>query len=291
MQPLLILAQSNRFQATRISDLKSEELTHHFKAYSAYQLDLPSLAAVVHQDASRHQVSLDLPGFAVLDLNLIPNDLKADDYVLTMQTAEGIIKQTDDGVIKTFAGDLGGGKYGVSLTIDDDFMLGIIQQPHDQLMIVPLRFYVDDAPADAILVYLKSDLLEPDEPHACGAIPSPMMFEPEMPVPPDDRSALACLDVQVAFADDWLMFDKYNESVTDVENHNLAVINNVQNNYDDEFADEYVFVVMEIWISMCNTCDPWTSSTDAGALLSSFSNWAGNGFSNQHDIANLWTDR
>ncbi|MDX1477481.1 MAG: M12 family metallo-peptidase, partial [Saprospiraceae bacterium] len=291
MQPLLILAQSHRFQGTRILEIQNEELFHHFSDYSIFALDLEGLVDIVHQPAARHQVTLDLPGYDPLHLELFANDLKAEDYVLSLQTENGVIRQADDGIIKTFVGNLTGGKYAVSLTIDKDFMLGTIEQPQDRLMIVPLRFVAKGAPRNTILVFWQSDMIEDHADHGCQIRSVPGMFDPELPELPEERSSVACLDVQVAFADDWLMFDKYNESVTDVENHNMAVINNVQNNYDNEFDDEYVFVVMEIWISMCNTCDPWTASTDASALLSSFSNWAGNGFSNQHDIANLWTDR
>ena len=65
----------------------------------------------------------------------------------------------------------------------------------------------------------------------------------------------------------------------------------MQTNYDNEFADEISFFIVEQFVSDCSSCDPWTSSTNAGTLLSSFTNWGPGGFSSIHDVASLWTDR
>jgi hypothetical protein len=97
--------------------------------------------------------------------------------------------------------------------------------------------------------------------------------------------------VQIAFADDWLMYVDYNQDEVDVENHNMGVLNDVQTNYDTEFEDDLMFSVVEIWISTCSTCDPWTNSTNAGTLLDDFTDWGPSGFDNTHDVADLWTDR
>jgi hypothetical protein len=53
----------------------------------------------------------------------------------------------------------------------------------------------------------------------------------------------SCKTVQIALADDHLMFNKYG-SVGDVKYHNLAVINDVSTNYDFEFNDDLEFTIM-----------------------------------------------
>ena len=70
-----------------------------------------------------------------------------------------------------------------------------------------------------------------------------------------------------------------------------GVLNNVQTNYDNDFADEIQFLLVEQWVSNCPTCDPWTTSTDAGTLLNSFRAWGPSGFSSVHDVASVWTRR
>ncbi|MBK8829141.1 MAG: PKD domain-containing protein [Saprospiraceae bacterium] len=78
-----------------------------------------------------------------------------------------------------------------------------------------------------------------------------------------------CFRIEIALAADYSMFQQYGNS-TGVQNHNIGVLNNVQTNYDDEFADELQFVLTEQWLSTCSTCDPWTSSTDPYDLLDDF---------------------
>ena len=96
---------------------------------------------------------------------------------------------------------------------------------------------------------------------------------------------------EIAIASDWLMFNKYG-SVGAVEAHNIAVMNNVQTNWDDEFNDELQFVIVTQFVVTTQGGDPWTNSTEAGTLLSSFRSWGNSGgFGVSYDVASLWTDR
>ena len=104
------------------------------------------------------------------------------------------------------------------------------------------------------------------------------------------EKSVACYEIDYAIANDWLMFNSYG-SVAAVENHNNAVMNNVQTNYDDEFNHEFDFVIVTIFVATSNP-DPWTPSTDASTFLASFRSWgnAGN-FGVTFDNAGIWTDR
>jgi len=289
LPPLFSTSQHDPFTA-KVVDARTVRLDTAFDAYQVYTLDLKELSQYVQADDFDQHISLNLPGYGEFEIDLFPNKLKADNYSILIHKESGIETIPDDGHVKTFIGHLEGGQYEVRLTIDEDFINGFIDRPKDILYFESLRFREDGSPSDQILVYKRSSIKEEFQ-LDCDPLLDTAYVHEEDGNRSNLRSAGECLEVEIAFANDWLMYQDYNQNVSDVENHNMAVINNVQANYDNEFADELIFNVVQIFISTCNICDPWTSSTNAGNLLSSFSNWAGNGFSNQHDVASLWTDR
>ena len=102
---------------------------------------------------------------------------------------------------------------------------------------------------------------------------------------------LACYKMQIAKAADFLMFQKHG-GAGGVTNHLVGILNNVQTNWDDEFAHSILYELQSpLFISSCSSCDPWTSSTSAGTLLNSFTSWGPGGFGVAHDVGQLWTAR
>ena len=289
LSPFISNAQHDPFSG-KVVDERRVDLSDVLDAYQLYSLDLPELNRYVQSDAYDNHIVLNLPGYGVFDIDLFHNPLKAENYHIRIKTATGIETIPDDGKIKTFMGYVAGGQYEVRLTIDEDFINGFIELPEDELYFESVRFRKKGTPSDQILVYKKSSITE-EFIFDCEPMQTPGHFSNEEPASTSERSVGDCLEVEIALADDWLMYEERNENLTDVENHNMAVINNVQANYDDEFADELMFNVVEIFVSTCSTCDPWPSSTNAGTLLNSFGNWAGAGFGAAHDVGSLWSDR
>ena len=99
-----------------------------------------------------------------------------------------------------------------------------------------------------------------------------------------------CFEVDYAIANDFLMFQDLG-SVAAVENHAIGVTNNVQTNYDDEFADELQLIIVTQFTATSAATDPWTSSTSANTLIFDFTDWGPSGFAAVHDVGSLWTDR
>ena len=289
LPPLFSTSQHDPF-AAKVVDARTVGLDTAFEAYQVYSFDLMELSRYVQADSYDQHISLYLPGYGEFDIDLFHNPLKAENYSILIHSESGIETIPDDGHVKTFVGYLEGGQYEVRLTIDEDFISGFIDLPKDILYFESLRFRQDNSPSDHVLVYKKSSIKE-EFLLDCDPLQVSTKSQNEEDDHVNERAAGDCLEVEIAFANDWLMYQEYNQSVSDVENHNMAVINNVQANYDDEFVDELMFNVVQIFISTCSTCDPWTSSTNAGTLLNSFSTWGPTGFSNQHDVACLWSDR
>ena len=181
------------------------------------------------------------------------------------------------------------------MTIAPGFFYGLIETNNTTYYIEPLSYFVKDAPVDQFIIYEESDVI-PLTGKTCGVTEvqqrkAQLEKAGKEKNNSNSRSAMTCFEVELAIASDFSMFTKYG-SITNVQNHNIAVMNNVQTNYDNEFNNELNFVIVENFVSNCNTCDPWTTSTDAGTLLNSFRAWGNSGgFSVGFDVAQLWTNR
>ena len=234
-------------------------------------------------------------------LALLPNEIKAPNYKLTVAQEMGRYSKRSDRSINTFHGFVEGTGEEARLSIDDNFIYGYIEYGKEILYIEPLRYFVDGAKEDLFVAYLAKDVLE-TAPKTCAVDEvkkrkkvvkrKGLDFNQSHKHGANDRAAMPgnCYEVELAYANDFSMFTKYG-SVAGVENHNNAVLNNVQGNYDDEFGDEIQFLVVEIFVPTSSATDPFTSSTDSGILLDDFTNWGPSGFSNTHDVGALWSDR
>ncbi len=291
-------------------EMKNVQLKEHnavlakeFKAYDIFQLDTRAIHQFVQSEGSDINLSLKFGKKYDWKLLLEPKDIRSEDYTVEIQTENGreILPKRPNMTYRGYLDDAQGGKVG--LTINEEHFAGTVKKGDELYFIEPLRYLVKDANPELYIVYAVSDVI-PHEGLTCGA---DELIEKLQEKHHDHKghdhkghdhaeetlSAVGlCLEVDLAIASDWLMYQDYNQSTTQVEDHNITVMNNVGTNYDDEFDDEIVFVIVTQFISTCSTCDPWTSSTAAGTLLGSFRNWGnGGGFGVQFDLGQLWTDR
>ena len=215
---------------------------------------------------------------------------RANDYLLRAADDENNTRAATAAPI-VLVGHTDGYKENMSLTVNEDFIYGTVSTDDGVYFVEPLRYYISSADKKLFLAYRAEDAKLQTLPDYC-AVAQKQQKQDQFKGAKNNaqRSVGGCFEVEVALAGDFSMFQKYG-SVTGVENHIIGVLNNVQNNYDDEFADELQLLINEIFVSNCSTCDPWTSSTSAGSLLDSFRSWGNNNFMFSHDIATLWTDR
>ncbi|HHJ49593.1 MAG TPA: hypothetical protein ENJ88_01650, partial [Phaeodactylibacter sp.] len=147
------------------------------------------------------------------------------------------------------------------ITLDKNFFYAYFRKGKEYYYIEPLSYYLPSAPPNAYISYKASDVI-PVEGKTCGL--QEVHKKKKEIISGDLYKTGNCYEVELAIASDGLMFQKYG-SVTAVENHNIAVMNNVAGNWDDEFADEIQFIIVEQYVSTSPAADPWTSSTDANA--------------------------
>lgn len=176
----------------------------------------------------------------------------------------------------------------IRVTLNTHYLHGFIKTGDTRYYIEPLWKFDEDAASDLYLIYDIHDFIT-REVGTCATV-APPRFNKDKPEPRLEMRAGNCYDVEYALATDYEMYMDYG-SVSAVENQILSVLNDMQTNYDDEFSDNLNYVIVETYIVDCRGCDPWTSSTDPGTLLNDFSQWGGTGFSQNHDVASLWTNR
>lgn len=262
-------------------------LEQYFYSASVYQFDAGALAEAA-REAGQLDFQLQLGSQHDWPVSIVANDMRTDDYKLRAMTENGVVEYPRS-YVRTFKGYMENGENSVRLTLDNHFLYGYIEEGDVRWFVEPLRTFVKGQSPDLFVVYRERDVV-PYEGNFCAA--SEMIGRD--PVPHNqqqDRSANNCWEVELAIASDYLMFVEYNMDIAQVEAQTEGVMNNVQGNYDDEFGDNILFNIVEQFVSICSTCDPWTNSTNATQLLMSFRNWAPNGFSAEHDLGSLWTDR
>ena len=178
----------------------------------------------------------------------------------------------------------------VSITFNDGFVYGYVFAEGMYHYIEPLSYYSTTAKTDQFVFYSQADLKPTAEKTCAVDMQKHAIHDPGNGKKYSGSRAGECFEVDYAIANDFLMFQTYG-SIAGVENHAIGVTNNVQTNYDDEFADEVQLVIVEQFVVTTTGGDPWTSSTDAGTFLDDFSDWGPSGFSTTHDIGSIWTDR
>lgn len=280
-----------RFKTVRATPAEDLIYREHFTQYTIATLSTDKVSAMLQSKSQFEEMTLEFDG-QQFKFNLQANDLRAPHYTLRVSTDAGIVAypRSDN---NTFFGYTKQGHHDVRITADDNTFYGLIAQAGNALYIEPARFIAPSAPVNQYVIYWESDNLKKFPLTMCGtrAIQT-HAFAPEEETHHEnsDSRSRACKVVQIALADDHFMFNDYG-SVDEVEDHNMAVINNVLTNYDFEFADDLQFSVVEIFVATSDPNDPWTNSTSIDAVLDDFTDWGPTGFDNVHDVGSLWSAR
>lgn len=261
----------------------TKPLNQKFRKFEILQLSAQQLYNnLASQRSDQKQVT-----FNDWDLTLFDSEIISPDYTTRIATENDIQVRRAPAVVALNGYTRQGGR--ASLTFAQNFIYGFVEADGTTYFIEPLYHQTRTPSQDQFIVYKAEDILD-DEEHTCATdSPEKIGHDHDHGHSTSERVGL-CYEVEYAIANDFLMFQAYG-SASGVENHAIGVLNNVQTNYDDEFADEIQFVIVEQFVSSCSTCDPWTSSTQAETLLNSFTDWAPGGFATNHDIGSIWTDR
>ncbi|MGB3083843.1 MAG: PKD domain-containing protein, partial [Saprospiraceae bacterium] len=206
-------------------------------------------------------------------------------------------KRTD---FRTFNGTIKGQNSMVSMSIADGFFSIMIDDRKDRYFIEPLDFesLSNAMPSEQqYLMYKTSDLI-PAKGILCGADLVNRAVNENLEKLKKESLARAkpckiCAEVKICLAADYPMYRKYGGSVNQTENQMLNILADVQTVYDDEFENEYQYVVTGTFIPEEQAKDPFNGMNDINAMLNRFRDIAETSmFANsQHNVATLWTSK
>ncbi len=284
-----LIAQKS--EVNLLGDPSYEILGDQFEAFTVFEFDTRAILNQRKDGQLGFLTSFSIGSTYDWELVLEPNQIKADNYRLTIANEMGTFQGFSSPDIHTFGGLVVGTDYDVRLTIMEDFLYGYIETGDDAIFIEPLRYFIDGVAQNLFVAYPASAVKE-HAPKSCAVNEMHKRGKHLQNHKEQNAQRMVgnCYELEIAYANDLLMFNAYG-SVAGVEAHNTAVLNNVQGNYDDEFSDEIQFLIVEIFVPTTAAQDPFTSSTNPNTLLDDFTSWGPSGFSATHDIGALWTNR
>ena len=273
------------FTATA-QDKKNPLLDEQFKSYETVKVNTSDLlASIQSQRSGTYQLQ-----FMGWNLQLTDSGILDDRYhaVAYDGKSERTLQKTNIKALHGYTDQ--GGK--VSITINDNFVQGFVRTGMYTFYFEPVYHFDKNAARDEIVLYNTKDII-PGKEKNCGVTKSHESERSETRHHnTGERMPGGCFEVEYAIATDYSMFSYYG-STQAVENHNVAVTNDMQTNYESSFADNIQFAIVKNFIVTTSGGDPstWTNTTDAGTLLTNFTNWGPSGFGITHDVGSLWTRR
>lgn len=281
------------FRERRVSPVEAQALDAEFTRYALATVETGAVSDLLRSANTFDEIRIEANG-QVYRFGLRPNDLRDATYTLQVATDTGIVRMPRTANM-TYAGLTLRGNYPVRITANEVFFSGMIGQDDGFIFIEPLREFIKGAPANEFIIYHERDARKHFTNDHCGSghahqLPVPVDAEGNDETEGHDDARRACKVIQIALANDHWMFNEYG-NIPGVEAHNMAVLNNVSTNYDDEFNDDLQFSVVQIFVSTSAANDPWTQSLDIYEVLDDFTDWGPSGFSATHDVASLWSGR
>jgi PKD repeat protein len=280
-----LTAQAQVFVGQPVKDFDRTVVDSYFKTAEVYQIDAEQLyqQATTVQDAPLH-VRLGTHDWV---MHLQPNPILAANYVAKFVTDQGTTVMPYP-TVRPYKGYMPNGT-NLRLTLDHDLVYGMIEDQGELWYIEPLRYLDPAAPADHYVVYERGSLNKAFNPDRdCAAIEQEeMVHRTEEDHVHDTPDMMACYQVDLAIASDNSMLLSYGSEAA-VEAHNVAVLNNVTNDYTGNFNHDIQFNIVTQLVASNN---PWGASSNAGTYLGNFRIWGNNGgFGIPYDLAEMWTD-
>jgi PKD repeat protein len=285
--PLAISAQKNVFQWQPARYDATQTLAAELDHWEIFQINPEEMSRLARQYPQGVDMSWQWAG-GELAFHLFADDIRGSQYRSADLGPEGV-QQLPAGPNITYGGRVEDGG-SMRLTLHENYIFGYWEKDGHTWFVQPLSHFVSDAPKHHFVVYKTSDV-KPVPNARCGWTHAESHRKQHAEDAQHAKMAGECYEVEIAIASDFLMFQFFG-TVGAVQDFTIGVLNTVQTNYDNDFADEIRFVVVANMVSSCSGCDPWTSSTASNELLVSFRAWGnGGGFGIDYDVASLWTDR
>lgn len=287
----------NSFGQHNLENIIKEEpnmLGHLQKAFKKFSIHTLNGSAVYNEikqgKLKQKDFSLNLGSDKIWNFKIEKNEIKTKNYIAQVKENNTIKIQPSSSIL-TFKGYL-----------KDDPSTKIRLNALDSVLsaMVTFRgktFFLESAsnfskmfPKDLYVLYEGSDVID-DHNAACASINVEEAIEDINKIQEELAvAATGCVITEIALAADY-SFVSNQGGATGAEARIISILNMV-NEFYRPAPLEIEYVISELFLSGSTSSDPWSTSTDATTLLSSFANWGnGGGFKNKFDVATLWTKR
>ncbi|HYG79927.1 MAG TPA: carboxypeptidase regulatory-like domain-containing protein [Pyrinomonadaceae bacterium] len=230
------------------------------------------------------------------ELELEPNDLRADNYYAVEFGADGVERAVEmNGPVHTYKGTVRGMQGAQArFTVDDDTLEGVIITASERYFIEPKRKYRADAEESEFVFYKSSDV-NADALGTCGKTLDQELRAEVKEIAPKVAAATALpattvRDVQLATEAD-AEFVSALGSTAAANNEILSIMNQVEGVYQSQLGISFTVVHQNAWAASAAATDPY-NATVPETLLNQFAGWwRTNKTGVQRDLTHLWTGK
>lgn len=284
----------SQIKTTKVTTSKDSPLKESFLEYELFSINTEEIYQKTKDRSENIQFSLSLGEDYDWGFLLEESGLRPEGSITRVKTANGI-NQVPTSENSTYKGYLNNNSDNtVRLSIRQDEILGMVKSDGEMFFIEPASKFDQNLGKDIHVVYNVKDVIK-DEHSLCGVTEE---RHKSLKTKDVDLNGLntksnrsACQLAELAIAADGSMTVKHG-SVANVEQHLLDIMNVVQDRYfDPDINIEYS--VTELFIVDAPANDPnWSlGSSNFENFLNAFTSWGPTGFSANHDVACLWSNR
>lgn len=279
-------AAQNTFFAKPIKQ-KLPALEEELKDYQIVSLDSRALLEWIKKNPDHPVLTLEFGTDQRWELHLQAEEIRGKAFKIQVLSEKGVQEQ-EASPIKAFSGQVKGSETGsCRISLAEGFIYGMFELDEATWFIEPAKRFGRSAGFDTYILYKAEDVLPNPGGHCAATELAHFETKPQL-----EKAAGECYTLEIALAADYQML-QLSGSVEELENYVLGILNLVHTNYDNEFNYTIRFKATGLYVSTCDTCDPWEPLTNYLQMLAEFRNWGNaGGFSGiPYDLACLWTGR
>jgi Metallo-peptidase family M12/Calx-beta domain/Domain of unknown function (DUF4214)/Reprolysin family propeptide len=270
--------------ASKAAPGHQQQIEKFLKRHDSLKLDALGAARQARETGRLLLTTSDL----TFDLELAPNDLRAQNYRAEEVTEGGVVRPVAMNPPSTFKGSVRG-LVGAEarFTIDDEKIEGVIITPTERYYVEPLRNYMPTAKDTDYVFYKSADVIEGAH-GACATMAAKLNAEVERLASRANQPLTATSLRQVDFASEAdYEYVTYFGSSAAANTEILNIMNQVDGLYQKEFGVTFRITYQHTWAT---SADPY-SETSAAGILTEFTNYWNANITQPRDLAHIWTDK
>jgi Metallo-peptidase family M12B Reprolysin-like len=266
-------AQQYRLTGVQVPNFRNDALEKTFERYTVFSIEVEPLLQLAAARPSSLDLRLEFGEIASARFQLKPSQVLAEGYQTFVSGESGMQALRERPAVYPFRTATEAGA-SAALTVASAFLYGSFEANGHDYFVEPLWYFDALQPHDLVVVYDASDVKERHE-SICGTEEVEQqereLVAQEGSAPNENCGPPQFLDL--AIANDYQMVTKFG-SVANVITHNIATMNAVQANWDDEFVLPVTIQILTQFVPSSPAGDPFTTSNSRDVIFASLIDWA-----------------